>query len=105
MGRKSLKPVRQKGIIKAFYKVAQKEGLENASIAKVAGILEVNPSLVIHYFSTKQDLMHGLIEYILERYRLLYNPENGTSNPKQRLVKIIRKINYSTMGFFTAAMP
>lgn len=92
MGRKSLKPVRQKGIIKAFYKVAQKEGLENASIAKVASILEVNPSLVIHYFSTKQDLMHGLIEYILERYRLLYNPENGTSNPKERLIKIIRNL-------------
>ena len=92
MGRKSLKPVRQKGIIKAFYKVAQKEGLENASIAKVAAVLEVNPSLVIHYFSTKLDLMHGLIEYILERYRLLYNPENGMSDPKQRLVKIIRNL-------------
>lgn len=92
MGRKSLKPLRQKGIIKAFYKVARKEGLENASIAKVAAVLEVNPSLVIHYFSTKQDLMHGLIEYILERYRLLYNPENGTSNPKERLKKIIRNL-------------
>jgi AcrR family transcriptional regulator len=92
MGRKSLKPVRQKGIIKAFYKVAQREGLENASIAKVASILEVNPSLVIHYFSTKQALMHGLIEYILERYRLLYNPENGTSNPEERLIKIIRNL-------------
>ena len=92
MGRKSLKPLRQKGIIQAFYKVARKEGLENASIAKVAAVLEVNPSLVIHYFSTKQDLMHGLIEYILERYRLLYNPENGTSNPKERLIKIIRNL-------------
>jgi len=58
----------------------------------VASILEVNPSLVIHYFSTKQDLMHGLIEYILERYRLLYNPENGTSNPRERLIKIIRNL-------------
>jgi len=92
MGRKSLKSVRQKGIIKAFYKVARKEGLENASIAKVADVLEVNPSLVIHYFSTKQDLMHGLIEYILERYRLLYNPENGTLNPTERLTKIIRNL-------------
>ena len=92
MGRKSLKPLRQKGIIKAFYKVARKEGLENASIAKVAAVLEVNPSLVIHYFSTKQELMHGLIEYILERYRLLYNPENGTLNPRERLVKIIRNL-------------
>ena len=92
MGRKSLKPLRQKGIIQAFYKVARKEGLENASIAKVAAVLEVNPSLVIHYFTTKQDLMHGLIEYILERYRLLYNPENGTSNPRERLIKIIKNL-------------
>jgi AcrR family transcriptional regulator len=92
MGRKSLKPLRQKGIIKAFYKVARKEGLENASIAKVAAVLDVNPSLLIHYFTTKQDLIHGLIEYILERYRLLYNPENGTHNPRERLIKIIRNL-------------
>jgi len=92
MGRKSLKPIRQKGIIKSFYKVAQKEGLENASIAKVAAVLDVNPSLVIHYFETKQDLIHGLIEYILERYRLIYNPENGTLNPADRLKKIIRNL-------------
>jgi AcrR family transcriptional regulator len=92
MGRKSLKPIRQKGIIKAFYKVARKEGLENASIAKVALVLNVNPSLVMHYFKTKQDLIHGLIEYILERYQLIYNPENGTLNPAARLKKIIRNL-------------
>lgn len=92
MGRKSLKPIRQKGIIKAFYQVARKEGLENASIAKVASVLDVNPSLVIHYFKTKQELIHGLIEYILERYRLIYNPENGTSDPRARLEKIIRNL-------------
>ncbi|MGC1244320.1 MAG: TetR family transcriptional regulator [Chryseosolibacter sp.] len=92
MGRKSLKPLRQKGIIKAFYNVARKEGLENASIAKVAAELEVNPSLVMHYFRTKQDLMHGLIEYTLERYRLLYHAENGTANPKEKLKKTIRNL-------------
>jgi AcrR family transcriptional regulator len=92
MGRKSLKPIRQKGIIKAFYKVARKEGLENASIAKVALVLDVNPSLVMHYFKTKQDLIHGLIEYILEQYRLIYNPENGTANSRVRLEKIIRNL-------------
>ncbi len=69
--------------------VGRKEGLENASIAKVAGVLDVNPSLVIHYFKTKQDLIHGLIEFILEQYRLIYNPENGTLNPKERLKKTI----------------
>ena len=109
MGRKSLKPIRQKAIIKAFYKVARKEGLENASIAKVASVLDVNPSLVIHYFKTKQDLIHGLIEYILERYRLIYNPENGTSNPAERLKKSSEifspenGINLLMMAFSTAA--
>ena len=92
MGRKSLKPLRQKEIVKAFYKVARKEGLENASIAKVAAVLKVNPSLVIHYFKTKQDLILGLIEYILERYRLIYNPQNATTNPKERLRKIIQNL-------------
>jgi AcrR family transcriptional regulator len=92
MGRKSLKPVRQKAIIKAFYSVARKEGLENASIAKVASVLDVNPSLVIHYFESKRDLIHGLIEYILERYRLIYNPENGMLNPSERLRKTIRNL-------------
>ena len=89
MGRKSLKTVRQKGIIKAFYKVARKEGLENASIAKVAEAMQVNPSLIMHYFKTKQDLIHGLIEYILERYRLIYTPENGSIDSKQKLKKNI----------------
>jgi AcrR family transcriptional regulator len=89
MGRKSLIPVRKKEIVKAFYLVAKKEGLENASIAKVAGVMDVNPSLVMHYFKTKKDLIHGLIEYILERYLLLYNPENGTLNSTERLKKII----------------
>ena len=57
MGRKSLKTPRQKEIIKAFYTLAKKEGLENASIAKTAALININPSLVIHYFRTKEYLM------------------------------------------------
>ncbi|HYC83727.1 MAG TPA: TetR family transcriptional regulator [Chryseosolibacter sp.] len=90
MGRKSLVPLRQREIIKAFYKVAQKEGLENASIAKVAAVLEVNPSLVMHYFKSRHDLLHGLIEFIMERYRLIY-PENG-SDPEKRIRSIISSL-------------
>jgi len=91
MGRKSLVPLRQKEIVKAFYKVSLKEGLENASIAKVAEALEVNPSLVIHYFKSRQELLHGLIEYIIERYKMIY-PENGSGHPKAKLKKIINSL-------------
>ncbi|HCZ34435.1 MAG TPA: TetR family transcriptional regulator [Cytophagales bacterium] len=92
MGRKNLIQVRQKGIILAFYKVARKQGLENASIAKVADAMQVNPSLIMHYFKTKQDLIHGLIEYILERYRLIYTPLNQIADPQERLEQIIENL-------------
>ena len=55
-----------------FYKVAKKEGHENTSIAKIAVELDINPTLVIHYFKTKESLIYALIDYILERYLLIY---------------------------------
>ncbi len=93
MGRKSLKASRQKEIIKAFYKLAKKEGLENASIAKTADLLAINPSLVIHYFKTKEHLVYGLVEYILDRYLLIFDvPENVQHNPKKKLLAVIDNI-------------
>jgi len=76
MGRKSLKEIRQQEIIKVFYDTARKEGYENASIAKVAKVMDINPSLIMHYFKTKDDLTHALIDYILEKYLLIYNTKN-----------------------------
>lgn len=72
MGRKSLKEARQLEIIKIFYKVAKKEGYENTSIAKIAKVMDINPSLIIHYFQTKEELTYALIDYILDRYLLIY---------------------------------
>jgi AcrR family transcriptional regulator len=72
MGRKSLKETRQQEIIKIFYKVAKKEGYENTSIAKIAKVMDINPSLILHYFKTKEDLTYALIDHILDRYLLIY---------------------------------
>jgi AcrR family transcriptional regulator len=93
MGRKSLKEPRQKEIIKAFYKVAKKEGLENASIAKTAESIGINPSLVIHYFKTREHLIYGLIEYILDKYLLIYKiPAEDAAHPGDTLLKVIDNI-------------
>lgn len=93
MGRKSLKEPRQKEIIKAFYKVAKKEGLENASIAKTAELIDINPSLIVHYFKSKDHLVYGLIEYILDKYLLIYKvaPEDA-AHPKTNLLSVIDNI-------------
>ncbi|MDB5155595.1 MAG: Transcriptional regulator, TetR family [Mucilaginibacter sp.] len=77
MGRKSLKETRQLEIINTFYKVAKKEGYEHTSIAKIAKVMDINPSLVSHYFETKEDLTYALIDYILERYLLIFTIKNN----------------------------
>jgi AcrR family transcriptional regulator len=93
MGRKNLREPRQKEIIQAFYKLAKKEGLEIASIAKTAEIINVNPSLIMHYFKTKNYLVYGLIEFILDKYLLIYRLNNiKTDDPKIVLNKIIDNI-------------
>lgn len=89
MGRKSLKSERQKEIIEAFYKVAQREGLENASLVKVAKEIDVNSSLISHYFGSKEDLIFGLINYILEKYKFIYTSASDGEKGENRLGKLI----------------
>lgn len=88
MGRKSLKETRQKEIVIAFYKVAKKEGLKKASIAKVAEVLNVNPSLIIHYFKSRKDLLNALVDFILKRYLEIYKLDGGIDS-KEKLVALI----------------
>ncbi|SKB28029.1 transcriptional regulator, TetR family [Parapedobacter luteus] len=89
MGRKSLKEIRQLEIIKVFYKVAKKEGLENTSIAKIAAVMEINPSLIIHYFKTKDELTYALIDYTLEKYLTIYRAEKGTNPPSADTLAVV----------------
>ena len=79
MGRKSIKDIRQQEIIRAFYKTAKSEGLHNTSIAKIADKMEINPSLILHYFKSKDELILGLIDYILSRYQRIYSVGQGSS--------------------------
>lgn len=88
MGRKSLKETRQKEIVIGFYKVAKKEGLKNASIAKVAECLKVNPSLIIHYFKTRKELINALVDFILKRYLEIYKLDGGIDS-KEKLLALI----------------
>lgn len=68
MGRINLTNQRQKEITIAFYEVAKKVGLENASIAKVADEMGISKGLIMHYFATKESLIFALYEQILESY-------------------------------------
>ncbi|WP_421940114.1 TetR family transcriptional regulator [Pedobacter sp.] len=92
MGRKSLKEARRQEIVRVFYKVAKKEGYENTSIAKIAKVMDINPSLIIHYFETKEDLTFELIDHILERYLSIFTVKHRKEaiiEDLQRTVEIL----------------
>ena len=70
MGRKSKAEERKKEILIHFYEVVKEDGFENASIAKIADRMDVNPSLLIHYFKTKEEMIVDLVDFLLNRYNL-----------------------------------
>jgi len=92
MGRKSLKETRRLEIIKVFYQVAKKEGYENTSIAKIAKVMDINPSLIIHYFETKEGLTYELIDHILDRYLLIYTVKHKGEATLDDLQKTIEML-------------
>lgn len=92
MIKKTIRQQRKAEIIKAFYQVAKKEGLENASIAKVAERAKINPSLVMHYFKTRNELMLALNHFILERYLNIYKVNGSVVDSREKLIELIENL-------------
>ena len=92
MGRKSLKNERRREILIGFYKVAKKEGLENTSIAKVASYMEINPSLIMHYFKSRNEIILAFNDYILERYKSIYKFPHSNIETPQELYELIDRL-------------
>ncbi|WP_044238965.1 TetR family transcriptional regulator [Flexithrix dorotheae] len=93
MGRKSISIIRRQQIIEAFYEVAKIEGLENTSIAKIAKKMSINPSLIIHYFKNREELIFGLIEFNLEKYSQIYQEQDFSGkNPLVALLSLLDRL-------------
>lgn len=92
MDRKKKQEPRRQEIVKAFYRLARKEGLENASIAKTADLIGINPSLVMYYFKTRDELIYELVEYTLERYLLIFKKTDKGASPKEKLLGVVDDI-------------
>ncbi|MEH6682600.1 MAG: TetR family transcriptional regulator [Sediminicola sp.] len=93
MGRKNLSEIRREEIIKSFYRVAKKIGLENTSIAKVAEEMGISNGLVMHYFKTRDELLIGLNEYLLERHlSIVSSREYGVMDSTDNLEKFLESL-------------
>ena len=87
MARKNDKaPLRKREILEHFQQVLVEEGFEGASMAKIASHMGIHPSLLIHYFRTKDDMIVELVDYILEEYENAFTSRiEGTAEPARRL--------------------
>ncbi len=85
--------IRKREIIENFYEVLTEEGLEGASIAKIAHRMGVYPSLLIHHFSTKEEMVVELVDFITRRYEEVFLSKlEEIEDPKQRLAGIIDSV-------------
>jgi len=64
--------IRRREILESYYQVISKKGIEGSSIAKIAKLMGVQPSLITHYFKTKDEMTAGLVDFILEKYEEPY---------------------------------
>ena len=60
--------IRKPQILESYYQVIIEEGLEGASIGKIAKQMNVHPSLIIHYFKTKEKMTVELVDLLIEKY-------------------------------------
>lgn len=93
MGLSNISDLRKKEIVQAFYKTAINEGLENTSIAKIAKSLGIQPSLIVHYYKSKDELVTALIDHCLELYLQIFEKAYASNkNPSEVLLALINRM-------------
>ncbi|MDX1909262.1 MAG: TetR family transcriptional regulator [Bacteroidia bacterium] len=89
MPKTSIASIRRLEILEHYYSLIREEGLEGASIVKLARRMEIPSSLVIHYFKTKDELIQALITYQLEQYEQQFRPRLQMLAPEDRLSAVL----------------
>ena len=90
MRREERARIRRREMLAAYYEVLLEEGLQGASVAKVARKAGAPPSLLIHYFGTKEQMTIELVDYLLERYHETYSADFAQiADPLERLSAIV----------------
>lgn len=60
--------LRKPEILENYYHVLIDEGFEGASIGKIARRMNIHPSLIIHYFKSKENMTIALVDLLIEKY-------------------------------------
>ena len=64
--------IRRPEILEGYYNVLIEEGLEGASLSKIAKKLDIHTSLIFHYFQSKENLTVELVELMIEKFKSIH---------------------------------
>lgn len=82
---------RKAQIIEAAAVVAQRDGLERASVRVVAAEAGVSHGLVLHHFGSMEGLLSALLDWLLERVLIPQVHDLGEIPPGRRLIAVIER--------------
>lgn len=73
-----------------FYKVVNQHGFSGTTLAKVAKSINMNPSLLLHYYKSKEEMIIGFADFIICKYEDFYlKPLKALTDPKERLEYLV----------------
>ncbi len=92
MGRRAKSEERRKEILEACYQVVAKKGLEGATLKSIGREMGVAPSLLMHYFDSKEILIQSLVDFMIQKmdYTFLERMEH-IPTPRARLELFLEK--------------
>jgi TetR/AcrR family transcriptional regulator, transcriptional repressor of bet genes len=81
MGRPSNREQKRAEILKAFARVLADHGYAGATIAAIALEAGIAPGLVHHHFDDKAELLRGLVQDLLSKFRQRVHHYQATDDP------------------------
>ena len=92
MGRKSKSAIRRQEIMESCYQVIARKGLEGATLKQIGREMGVSPSLLMHYFASKEEMILALVDYMVEKMDRTYRRAiKQSDNATERLSLYIDK--------------
>ncbi len=92
MGRNNKVETRKAEIVKTCYKIVSERGLEGATLKAIGDEMKVAPSLLMHYFSNKEEIIIALVEYMVRLMDKAYIQEmKKLPTAKERLAFYLNK--------------
>ena len=86
------KPDRRRDLAAAAYRRIATDGFEGLRTRDVAADVGVNIATLHYYFPTKEELIEGVVEHAMERFRTTLTPHGSPSDQLRNHLRSVRRL-------------